>query len=146
VTAKRIKSLAIIILAAAFLLSILRPAPNTEFLYRNFPELQGHTPRLKSSSVAFFLDPSFFYKFTATEQEFGEIVSQLELEPIPNDQRDYYQEYVFGRNKPLPWHSWWWRPNFTLDSLLFSGHRNGNQLYLLYDSTAHVIYLYIQNT
>jgi hypothetical protein len=146
VTAKRIKSLFIIILAVAFLLFILRPAPNTEFLYRNFPELQGHTPRLKGSSIAFFLDPSFFYKFTATEQEFGEIVSRLELEQIPNDQRDYYKEQVFGRNNPMPWHSWWWRPNLTSDSLLFSGHRNGNQLYLLYNSGTNVIYLYIQNT
>jgi hypothetical protein len=144
VTAKRVKFLAIIILAVAFLFFILRPAPNTEFLYRNFPELQGHTPKLKGSSTAFFLDPSFFYKFTATEQEFGAIASRLELEPIPNDQRDYYKEYVFGRNNPMPWHSWWWRPTITSDSLLFSGHRNGNQVYLLYN--ANVIYLCIQNT
>jgi hypothetical protein len=146
VTAKRIKSLAIIFLSVAFLLFILRPAPNTEFLYRNFPELRDYTKRFKGSSVAFFLDPSFFYKFTATEQEFGEIVSRLNLELIPTDQRDYYQEYVFGNNNPMPWHLWWWRPNFTSASLLFSGHRNGNQLYLLYDSNAKVIYLYIQNT
>jgi hypothetical protein len=145
VTAKRVKSLAILLLAVAFLLFILRPTPNTEFLYRNFPELQGYTKNLKGSSVAFFLDPSFFYKFT-TEQELGEIVSRLELESIPDDQRDYYKEYVFGKNNPMPWHSWWWQPNITSDSLMFSGHRNGNQLYLLYNAEINIIYLYIQNT
>jgi hypothetical protein len=146
VSAKRVKSLVIIILAIAFLLFILRPAPNTEFLYRNFPELQSYTKNLKGSSIAFFLDPSFFFKFTATEQELREMVSRLELEPIPNDQRDYYKEYVFGKNNPMPWHSWWWQPSITSDSLLFSGHHNGNQLYLLYNAGTNVIYLYIQNT
>lgn len=91
-TAKRIKSLAIIILVVAFLLSILRPAPNTEFLYRNFPELQGHTARLKGSSVAFFLDPSFFYKFTATEQDLGEIVSQLTRHLAKLTEVGFYKE------------------------------------------------------
>ncbi len=143
---KRITHLAIVLLAVAFLLFILRPAPNTEFLHQNFPELQGRTPNLKGSSVTFFLDPSFFYKFTATEQDLEAIVSQLGLELIPNDRRDYYKEQVFGRNRPLHWHSWWWRPAITSDSLLFSAYRNGNQLYLLYDSNAKVIYLYIQNT
>jgi hypothetical protein len=143
-TAKRIKSLFIIILVVVILFFILRPAPNTEFLYRNFPELQNYTQNLKGSSAAFFLDPSFFYKFTATEQDVGTIVSQLALESIPDGQRGYYQAQVFGRNKPMFWHSWWWRPTFQSDSLVFSGHRNGNQIYLLYNT--NIVYLYIQNT
>jgi hypothetical protein len=145
-SAKRIKSFFVIIVIAVILLFIFRPAPNTEFLYRNFPELQSYTENLKGSSVAFFLDPSFFYKFTATERDVGTIASQLNLEPIQNDQRTYYKEQVFGRNRPLPWHSWWWRPVIKSDTLLFSGHRNGNQLYLLHNIGTNVIYLYIQNT
>jgi hypothetical protein len=143
-SAKRIQFFSIMILVIVFLFFALRPTPNTEFLYRNFLELQPYTKNLKGSSTAFFLDPSFFYKFTATEQDLELIVSQLGLEPVPNEQHDYFKEQTFGRNKPMLWHSWWWRPAITSNSLLFSGHRGGNQVYLLYN--ANVIYLYIQNT
>lgn len=127
--------------AAAF---FLRPVPDLDFLYINYPEIKGRIPTsVIGTTVVYFLDPAFYYKFNASETEAVELARLLKLEPA--DSTDIFSPIFHPIN--LFWHDWtWWHPNPAGASKLFHAYREGNDVYLLYDFKEKIVYLYIQNT
>lgn len=122
----------------------LRPVADLDFLYITYPETKGHIPAdVMGTRVVYFLDPSFYYKFSASEADAVQLAQLLKLEPvsgIDNSNPAFHPTGMF-------WHDWfWWQPNAGNTSKLFNAYRNGNDIYLVYDFRAGVIYLYIQNT
>lgn len=119
------------------------PFPSTEFLYRNAEALKGRLSNLKGASFAVLIDPSFYYSFRIKPSDFEFAVSSLGLHET--EEKDYYLN-VMKKHGPLFWNFWWWRPSAGPLSKLYTGDRNGNNFYLLYDVHSHLAYLYIQNT
>lgn len=121
------------------------PRPDTSFLFRNLPELKGQTKGLMGSSTILFLDPSFYYRFSMSEAEFLQLVSQLGLEAVSDSQIEYYRDTVLGLHRPFFWHNWWWKP-LTNSGRIFVGERNGNILTFVFVTSRQQVFLYIQNT
>jgi hypothetical protein len=125
--------------------AVLYPFPSKGFLYRNAEILEGRLSALKGASVVLFLDPSFYYKFKMTPADMVLAVSALGLkEETKASLRDPYIKRM--QRGPMFWNFWWWRPHAGTAAKLYSGHRNGNNFYLLYNEESEVAYLYIQNT
>jgi len=136
------KNISLIILFLALII-FLYPYPSTGFLYRNAEVLKGKVSNLKGSSFAVFLDPSFYYKFSIAPSDLRYAVSKLSLSESMNRQ---YDLNMMKNHGPLFWNFWWWHPGEEPSSRLYTGNRNGNDFYLLYDRYSSVAYLYIQNT
>lgn len=122
----------------------LRPVPDLDFLYSNYPELEGSIPaNVIGTEVIYFLDPSFYYKFDGSAADAARLAGLLKLEPVTE-----ISIYNPGFHPTgLFWHDWlWWHPSAANTFLLFNAYRNGNDIYLMYDAQDQVIYLYIQNT
>ena len=122
----------------------LRPVPDLDFLYINYPEIKGYIPAsVIGTRVVYFLDPSFYYKFSATEADAVEIARTMKLEPVAASN---FASPIYSPTQ-LFWHDWtWWHPNPANASRLFNAYLDGNDVYLLYDSQEQVIYITIQNT
>jgi hypothetical protein len=124
---------------------LLYPFPNKSFLFRNAEVLNGRVSKIKGASVVFFLDPSFYYKFKISYLNFQYVVSDLGLkEKRIVSQRDY--DIKLMKRGPLFWNFWWWRPRAVPEAVLYTGYREGNRFYFLYNLSSQVAYLYIQNT
>ena len=122
----------------------LRPVADLDFLYINYPEVKGHIPEsVIGTSIVGFLDPSFYYKFPASEADAVQLAGLLKLKPvetISNLDPAFQPTGMF-------WHDWtWWHPNASRTSRLYNAYRDGNEIYLVFDFQEQVIYLYIQNT
>jgi hypothetical protein len=143
---KTIKKYRLVTAIAFGILFLAYPRPSKEFLYRNIPQLQGHAPNLIGSSSTLFLDPSFYYRFSMTEQAFMQLMQQLGLESVDASRYDYFQDTVFALHRPFFWHNWWWRPVVNDQVWLFDGYQNGNNLTFLFIPEKQQVFLYIQNT
>lgn len=143
---KRVLKIVVILIVVFGVYSFLIPRPNQSFLYRTLPELQNKTAGLIGTSVAFFLDPSLYYRFEMGEADFIQLMEQLALEPVSPDDYAYYRDYVFGLHQAPFWHRWWWRPVLNDRVVLFAGERRGNVLTFLFVPGKQLVFLYIQNT
>ena len=134
----------ICIFAGILAVIFLRPVADLDFLYVNYPETKGHIPAdVIGTRVVYFLDPSFYYKFSASEADTVQLAQLLKLEPVSSIDNTSPAFRATG----MFWHDWfWWQPNAGSTSKLFNAYRDGNDMYLVYDFRAGVIYLYIQNT
>lgn len=133
------------LILAAILMLLVYPFPSTDFLYRNAGVLKDRVKHLKGASLAITIDPSFYYKFTISPTHFTQAVSALELEKESKASLQNHYVRVMKRG-PLSWNFWWWRPRVEPASVLYTGDRNGNHYYFLYDQASQTAYLYIQNT
>ena len=122
----------------------LRPVADLDFLYTNYPEIKGKIPEnVIGSEIVGFLDPSFYYKFNASEADAVELARLLKLQPATSIDRFNPAFHPTG----MFWHDWtWWHPDAANTSKLFNAYRDGNDIYLIYDVQERVIYIYIQNT
>ncbi len=135
--------LKLILMAGGTVALFLYPFPSTNFLYRNAEVFKGRVSHLQGASIALGLDPSFYYKFKISPWDFDETVAALGLRK--SQSRDY-ELWMMRRHGPLFWNSWWWRPGDGTGAMLYSGNREGNNYYFLYNPKTQVAYLYIQNT
>jgi hypothetical protein len=119
---------------------ILRPVPDTDYLYAKYPELKGKLPdSMIGTRVQLFIDPSLYYKFDANEAEATQLAGLLGLTPVDTASQCFRPTGLF-------WQDVWWHPNLKSTSRLFNAYRNGDDICLMYDFQEKVIYLYIQNT
>jgi hypothetical protein len=121
-------------------LIVFLPVPDTDYLHWKYPELNGKLPdSMIGTRVQVFLDPSFYYKFDASEADATQLAELLGLDPV-----DYASQCF--RPTGLFWHDLWWHPDPKSTSRIFNAYRNGDDICLMYDFQEKVIYLYIQNT
>jgi len=132
-----------VLIACASAVLIFYPFPSTGFLYRNAGVLKGRASHIMGASMAFGLDPSFYYKFKISPWDFDEAAAALGLRK--SQSRDY-EIWMMRMHGPLFWNSWWWRPGDGTGAILYSGNREGNNFYFLYNPKTQMAYLYIQNT
>ena len=119
------------------------PFASTGFLYRNAEVLQGRISSLQGASVVLFLDPSFYYKFRIAPSDAALTISTLGLNESSSPDYDLNMMKTHG---PWFWNAWWWHPTTGPLWQLFTGNRDGNDFYFLYNHYSRVAYLYIQNT
>jgi hypothetical protein len=121
----------------------LYPHPSTDFLYRNAEVLEGRISNLKGASRVLFLDPGFYYKFRIRPADLAAAVSALGLRE--STMADFHLKLMEDHG-PWFWNAWWWRPADDPAAKLYTGNRDGNDFYLLYNPHSRVAHLYIQNT
>src|SRR5262249_50723582 len=106
---------------------LLRPVPDTDYLYINYPEVKGKLPDgVIGTRVQVFLDPSLYYKFDASEADATQLARLLHLNPIA----DLDTESHCFQSTGLFWQNVWWHPNAKSTSLLFNAYRDGDDICL----------------
>lgn len=127
-------------LCGAASLFVLRPVPDLDYINWKYPEIKGIIPESAiGTRVQVFLDPSFYYKFDASQADAAQLATLLKLERVDQASHCFRPTGLF-------WHDLWWRPDAQSTPMLFNAYREGDDICLMYDSKDKIIYLYIQNT
>ena len=123
---------------------LLYPQPSTGFLIRVAPILEGRMTGLRGSSIAFMMDPRFYYQFTIEPDDLRLVLNELELQP--SGSQDYYITIMQGSHGPFFWHHWWWQPKNEPGVTLYEKTRKGNHVLFLHHPATGLVHLSIQNT
>jgi hypothetical protein len=130
--------LPIVLVILLVLVACTQAAPSLSYWFEPAPA--GIHVR-RSTVVAVFLDPSFYYRLEASSAHFYSLISTQQLTEFAIN--SYACQALFSR--PTPW-TLWWQPKSLDASSCYQGDVRGNIVYLLFSPGQSTAYLDIQNT